>query len=272
MMLLAGFAGTGTPPKSNDVTVVGTDYAFRLPSELPAGLTTFHFRNESKHNHELNIFLLKPGVTIDQVIQAGKEGKSQMALIEHPVGVIFARKGNTAMATLTTNLLVGRVYGIQCILRDTANAPRHTQLGMYASVLVKTSDVSSPSVKADSVVAVDYAFASYPREISAGRHSIAFRNAGKQRHEFSIVLLKQGVTADSVNGLDKAKGDVRPLFENHIGVLHSRGGETALGLLDIDFLAGREYLVECGFQDDDKSPPHYELGMTGSIRVSPAHR
>jgi hypothetical protein len=126
--------------------------------------------------------------------------------------------------------------------------------------------------KADSVVAVDYAFASYPREISAGRHSIAFRNAGKQRHEFSIVLLKQGVTADSVNALDKAKGDVRPLFENHIGVLHSRGGETALGLLDIDFLAGREYLVECGFQDDDKSPPHYELGMTGSIRVSPAHR
>jgi hypothetical protein len=251
-----------------EVEVVARDYAFQIPSTLPAGLTTFRFRNDSKHRHEFNMFLLKPGVTIEQVITAGKEGKSQMALIDAPVGVLFAGKGKTSSTMLMTNLLPGRNYGVQCISRDTTDAPRHYELGMYSTVHIEAGPVKTTHVYADSVIAVDYAFAKYPREISAGRHTIAFRNAGKQRHEFGITLLKRGVTLDSVMAVDKRKGDVQPLFERHIGVLHSRGGETALGMLDINFLAGRDYIVECAFQDDDKSPPHFALGMQGSIHVS----
>jgi hypothetical protein len=254
-------------PPARVVDVVGLDYAYRLPETLPAGLTTFRFRNESTHRHEFNVFLLKPGVTIEQVIRARKEGKSQMELIDGPVGVLFAGKGKRSGATLTTNLLPGRDYGVQCILRDTANAPPHYDLGMYTVVHVKPGTFKATRQRVDSVIAVDYAFAKYPREITAGNHSIAFRNAGKQRHEFSVALLKHGVTADSVNAVDKRNGNVKPLFENHVGLLHSRGGETALGTLDIDFLPGREYLVECGFQDNDKAPPHFALGMTGSIKV-----
>jgi hypothetical protein len=258
----------GDAAPSREVEVVGLDYAFQIPSTLPAGLTTFRFRNDSKHFHEFNMFLLKPGVTIVQVIKAGKEGKSQMALIDGPVGVLFAGKGKTSAAMLMTNLLPGRNYGVQCISRDTVDAPRHYELGMYRTVRIEAGPVKTTHVYADSVIAVDYAFSKYPREVSAGRHRIAFRNAGKQRHEFSIALLKRGVTLDSVMAIDKKKGDVRPLFENHIGVLHSRGGETALGMLDINFLSGRDYIVECAFRDDDKSPPHFALGMQGSIHVS----
>jgi len=272
-LALAAVALLATASSTNitrlrEVEVAGRDYSFQMPSTLPAGLTTFRFRNDGEHPHEFNMFLLKPGVTIEQVITAGKEGKSQMALIDGPVGVLFAGKGKVSSTLLMTNLLPGRNYGVQCIARDSAKAPAHYELGMYGTVHVEAAPVKMTTVYADSVIAVDYAFSRYPREISAGRHTIAFRNAGKQRHEFSITLLKRGVTLDSVIAVDKRKGNVFSLFESAIGVLHSRGGETALGMLDINFLAGRDYIIECAFQDDDNSPPHFALGMQGSIHVS----
>jgi hypothetical protein len=141
-------------------------------------------------------------------------------------------------------------------------------MGMY-SVIRVTGPAVRAAIAADSVVAVDYAFAKYPREISPGRHTIAFRNSGKHRHEIHVALLKKGVTLDSVVAVDKRDGDVDPLFDTNggMGVLHAQPGQTALGGLSIDFLPGREYLIDCGFSDDDKSPPHYKLGMYGSIRV-----
>ena len=116
------------------------------------------------------------------------------------------------------------------------------------------------------MIAVDYGF-KYPREMSPGRHSLAFRNDGKQRHELLIQLLKKGVTLDSVLATEKAKGDVDALIEDGIGVLHARGGESSLGQMNVQFLPSREYMIVCTFMDDDKSPPHYALGMYGSIRV-----
>jgi hypothetical protein len=260
---------SGTPAaKPAIVEVVGMDYAFRAPATLPAGPVTFRFRNDGKKAHEFNIFLLKPGFTIDQVIAAGKANKPQMPMIEGAIGVLFADPGSRALSGLSTNLLPGRTYGVLCIFRDSTGAPSHYSMGMY-SVIRVTGPAVRAAIAADSVVAVDYAFAKYPREISPGRHTIAFRNSGKHRHEIHVALLKKGVTLDSVVAVDKRDGDVDPLFDTNggMGVLHAQPGQTALGGLSIDFLPGREYLIDCGFSDDDKSPPHYKLGMYGSIRV-----
>ncbi|HVD61598.1 MAG TPA: hypothetical protein VNC11_12070 [Gemmatimonadaceae bacterium] len=271
ILVAATITAAAPPPRepARQVEVIAVDYAFKLPASLPPGLTTFHFRNDSQHPHEFNVFLLKKGATIEEVIKAGKENKSQMQYVDGPVGVLFAGKGKNAKSTLTTNLLPGRVYGIQCIFRDSAKAPRHYELGMYGTIPISGGVVHSVPHKADSVIAVDYAYTKYPHEISPGLHSIAFRNAGKQRHEIGVDVLKLGFTLDSVIAYDKRGADVDPLFEpGGLGVLHSRSGETALGTLDIDFLPGREYVIECSFQDNDKSPPHYMLGMYGSIRVA----
>jgi hypothetical protein len=260
---------SGTPAaKPAIVEVVGMDYAFRAPATLAAGPVTFRFRNDGKKAHEFNIFLLKPGVTIDQVIAAGKAGKPQMPMIEGAVGVLFADPGSTALSGLTVNLVPGRTYGVMCIFRDSTGTPRHYEMGMY-SVIRVTGPAAHATIAADSVVAVDYAFAKYPREISSGPHTIAFRNAGRHRHEIHVALLKKGITLDSVVAVDKHDGDVDPLFEKNggMGVLHAMPGQAALGGLSVDFLPGREYLIDCSFSDDDKSPPHYKLGMYGSIRV-----
>jgi hypothetical protein len=41
-----------------------------------------------------------------------------------------------------------------------------------------------------------------------------------------------------------------------------------VGLLEVDLLPGRDYLIECGLSDSAKAKPHYMLGMTGLIHVS----
>ncbi len=261
----------GAAPSSNVVQIVGTDYAFTAPATVPAGRTTLVFKNAGKHSHEFNIFLLKKGSTIDDFLKLRRADKPQMGVvIEAPVGVIFADPGTTGAAKLVTDLLPGREYGIICIFRDSTGTPAHYDLGMY-KVLKTTSAVAVKPVaqKIDTVIGVDYAFAKFPREISPGAHTISFRNNGKQRHEFNIGLLKAGVTLDSVQAVDKRGGDVNELFDvtGPGAVLWAVAGTSPLGNLQIDFLPGREYLIECAFKDNDKSPEHYKLGMFGSIKV-----
>lgn len=277
-LFLSALAVSGFPASTavtvRNVEVIGVDYAFKVPSSLPAGATTFSFNNEGKHRHEFNIFLLKRGATIDQVVNARKEGKSQLIYIDGAVGVLFANEKSKAPSRLTTNLLPGRDYGVLCIFRDSAKAPQHFEIGMYSAIHVTGSSAPVSRTPVDSIIAVDYAFTKYPREISPGPHAISFRNAGKHRHEINVSLLKKGKTLDSLVAIDKVDGDVEPLFEKNggMGVLHSAAGADALGNLVVDFLPGREYVVDCGFQDDDKSPPHYKLGMYGSIKVRPLKR
>src|SRR5215212_305292 len=52
------------------VTVIGNDYAFtQLPATIPAGQTLFAFENRGKVRHEMSVMLLKPGITLQQVLE-----------------------------------------------------------------------------------------------------------------------------------------------------------------------------------------------------------
>jgi len=259
----------GSAPSPKVIEIVGSDYSFRAPASAAAGPTVFRFRNNGRQRHELNIFLLRRGATIDQFLKLQKAGESTQSVVEGGVGVLFAEPDASAPSALSVNLLAGREYGVICIFRDEKDKPRHYEMGMYSVIRATGTQPAVTPVRVDSIVAVDYAYTRFPRELSPGRHTISFRNTGKHRHEINIALLKKGITLDSIIARDKKDLDVEPLFEKNggNGVLHSRAATSALGSLVVDFLPGREYLVDCSFQDDEKSPPHYKLGMYGSIKV-----
>ena len=251
------------------VDVLALDYAFETPTELPPGRTLFRFENKGKVRHEFNIFLLKKGVSIDRFLTAQRAGETIRPFIDGPLGVLFAQPGEKPASGLVSDLLPGREYGIICIFRDSANAPPHHDLGMYS--VIKVASTTAPSVAVaetvDSVTATDYAFR-YPRSVQPGKHVFLFRNEGKVRHEFSVSLLKKGVTLEKSLEVEKAGGDVEALIDQELGLLHARAGEAPLARLEIDMLPGREYAIVCFFQDTEKSKPHYELGMFGSITVA----
>ena len=276
--LLAGvaFARVAPPHRvATDVEIVGFDYAFKVPAELPPGLTTFRFRNAGKHRHEFNIVQLKSGVSLRQFIDAANGDKPLSPMIERTVGVLFAEPGEASASALSVNLIADGTYAVQCIFRDSSKAPRHRMLGMFTSIVVAKAGQgprdTRPAPPVDTIVAMDYAF-KFPPTLAPGRHRLVFVNAGKQRHEISISRMKSGATYRQIADVDAKDGDIEPLLDQGFGVLHAPGGANAAGMLDVDLIAGREYLLECGFSDTDKSPPHYKLGMSGSITVASPRR
>ena len=264
-------ASTSDLRRAKDVEIVGFDYAFKLPATMPAGLTTLRFRNDGKHRHELNIVQLKAGASLKQFIDAANAGTPLSPMIDRVVGVLFAEPGARSPSALAVNLVPGGVYAVQCIFKDSSTAPAHRRLGMFTSFTVTTNaraakDDGSPA-RVDTIVANDYAF-TFPRTLAPGRHRFVFVNAGKQRHEINLARLKQGVTARQIADADQKDADIEPLLDQALGVLHALGGQSPAGMLELEMVAGREYLLECGFADTEKSPPHYKLGMSGTIKVA----
>lgn len=265
--LLFGMTAPGRGPE-RQIEIVATDYAFILPQQLTPGPVVLHFNNIGRVKHELNISLLKKGVTVDQFMQELWADKPVAELREGAVGVLFAKQGAKSKAGLETNLKAGRDYVIICIFRDSAGAKRHHQLGMYSRLhITGGATPRNARSRVDTITADDYAF-KYNATMRPGSHSFALVNNGRQRHEVAFGLLKAGVTVDSVYKTDKAGGNSGKLFEGDLGLLHTPGRTTALGRLKLDLLAGREYMIECSFQDSATAPVHSDLGMFGSIKVA----
>jgi len=267
---------------AREVEVVGFDYAFRAPTELPPGRTVFRFVNRGKVRHEFNVLLLAPGITIDQLNTIVDPDRPRDVaslatldrMIEATVGVLMAGPGEHSAATLVTDLLPGRTYAIRCIAHDSVTAPAHFTLGMYSALHVRNGTRSPPpaTARVDTIVATDYAF-QYPRTMSPGAHTLAFVNAGRQRHMALMALLRPGASTSQVVDLAKARKDPNEifatLFERAEGVLHSFAGKPhPLGVLQLNLLPGRDYAVICFIPDSATAPPHFMLGMSGTIHVA----
>ncbi|MGH9419811.1 MAG: hypothetical protein ACRD3J_07555 [Thermoanaerobaculia bacterium] len=271
-------AGNKPAEHVNAVTIVATEYAFQAPQELAPGPTSFRFQNNGKVFHEFNIFLLKPGVTLDYFVSTRGGGIPAASLMERHVGVLFSAPGKTSSSELTTRLLPGRTYAIICNLTDNPKAKPHFTLGMYKGIHVRgvaapARNTSTPPVMratffTDTIIGSDYSF-KYPTTITPGHHTFLFRNAGTVRHEVNMVLLKKGATVAQIVELAKNGGDPFSLVEDDTpGVLLAQPGESPNGQIDNNFLPGRDYGILCTFQNDDKSPPHFALGMSGTIHVA----
>ena len=267
--LLPDLARHGVPTTApREVTIEGMDYAFRVPTRISAGAVSFRFVNRGKKPHELNIALLKRGVSQQQFMNVLNAGKPVRDLIDVPVGVLFADPGGRSPAGLVADLLPDRDYVVICIFKDDDKAPKHHQIGMFSLIRPVAAPPQPITAPVDTFVGHDYAF-TVARPPVAGRRLIRFVNAGRQRHEVALARLKPGVTLAQMRALDEKGGDVMSLFDQALGILHGYGGVTPAGMLEVDFVAGREYVYECGFQDGDTSPPHHKLGMFGSFVVKP---
>jgi hypothetical protein len=259
------------PAKPRDVEIIGLDYAFQAPSTLPGGRTTFRFFNRGKVSHELNIGLLKRGVTVQQFVDAMSTERPIAEVREMSVGVLFAEPGARAPAALSTDLLPGRTYIVICVFKDTLTTKRHIGMGMFSLITVGPAAApASPAPAVDSVIGADYAFVRYPRTLAPGRHHFAFANEGTARHEISMALLAPGATVQKLVEVSRADGEVESLIEQRVGVLAALGRTAPLGLLQVDMLPGRDYAIVCNFHDTPGSPSHLMLGMFGSIHVSAA--
>jgi hypothetical protein len=112
------------------VTIVGTDYAFQIPTRIRPGPTLIAFENHGTVRHEMAIALLKPGVSVDTVLQGLARGTPRRGFVDGQAALIVAAPGEAPGPRLWLNLQRGRVYLVSCILRDAPDKPPHVTLGM----------------------------------------------------------------------------------------------------------------------------------------------
>ncbi|HXT16159.1 MAG TPA: hypothetical protein VN706_11055 [Gemmatimonadaceae bacterium] len=123
-------------------TVRGFEYAFKSPRTLTPGRHTLTFVNAGKVPHEVNVALLRPGITVAQAHALLERNGDDDGFVEEWLGVLFAHAGAATAGQLRLNLLPNRDYLISCGLANDDRAPPHFALGMLG--LMRTTRLPMP--------------------------------------------------------------------------------------------------------------------------------
>ena len=121
----------------HNVTIFASDYAYRAPTEVTAGLTAIHFVNVGKHPHELQFFRFKPGVSARAARNYLVSGDVPDSAADPSGGVLIAFAGVTSHEQLLVPLARGERYALMCAFRDAPGKPKHNTLGMIALLEVR---------------------------------------------------------------------------------------------------------------------------------------
>lgn len=136
---LLTFAAIGCKPTAPyaQVDVVAHNYAFTAPSTLPPGPTAFRLINQGTVAHEVQLFRFTTGISPDSALRLLASGNIPDAAAEMQGGILVGAPGDTVRQRILDDLRSGAVYGLNCEFRDSATAPKHSRLGMFAVFLVQ---------------------------------------------------------------------------------------------------------------------------------------
>lgn len=164
----------------------------------------------------------------------------------------------------TLNLTPGR-YALICFVPSADGVP-HVAKGMFAPIEVTASAASTaPEPASDVTVTLkDYEFA-FSTPLTPGEHVIRVETAPGQPHEFVLVRLGEGVTAQQViaTEMGQNKGP-RPSYTFMGGVAPMEGGRHAFMNVRLD---PGTYALICFIPDAKDGKPHFMHGMMKEFKV-----
>lgn len=265
-----------------DFAVVGEEYSFDLPAEVPGGVVTMSFENQGDLRHEAGI--VAAGATpIDQVLNdlapvLEGRGTAIPDYLTFYGGVGETGPGATSTSTLT---LPEGSFVMFCSLTDIDSVdalPRpgpqllpHYTTGMARPFTVRRANVDTLPAGDGTVLATDYAFAVPP--LTVGRKTLVFRNAGAQMHFGAFLAFPEGVdeagarqaldTVLAAPGGPRPEGVPEPRDAAYAGPFPPGTG----GTFEIDLERGRTYAVVCFLPDRAGGPPHAAKGMLSVFSV-----
>jgi hypothetical protein len=124
-------AGPGPAPYAS-VDIIARNYAFTAPATLPPGLTAFRMINQGSVRHEIQLFRFAPGISADSALRILATGVFPDGVAEEQGGILVSLPGDTVRQQILDSLRPGAVYGLNCEFHDSAGAPPHSKLGMFA--------------------------------------------------------------------------------------------------------------------------------------------
>jgi len=252
--------GRFAPAGSNVVTVTANEYAFDMPTSIPAGLTTFRLVDKGKEPHHLFVMKLEQGKKASDLFAAlkamgpaGGPPPGWMRVVGGPNSPVPG--GGEANATL---VLEPGEYAAFCVIPTPHGAP-HFMMGMIKGFTVTPSVARAAALpKADLTITLkDYDFV-LSRPLTSGRHVIAVTNAASQPHEVVINRFGPGQTnAKFAAWGEKPEGKTVP-SQPMGGLTDIPPGKTVV--IEGNFPPGR-YGFVCFTRDKKDGKPHHVHGM-----------
>ena len=251
-----------TAAAPNAVTITAREYAFEAPHQIPSGVTNFHFMVKGKEPHHGIMVRLDEGKTFDDLAAALKNPGPPPSWAHLEGGMMIGDPVNGSHTTLS--LTPGR-YALICFIPSADGVP-HVAKGMFAPIEVTASAASTaPEPAADVTVTLkDYDFA-LSTPLTPGDHVIRVETAPGQPHEFVLVRLSEGVTAQQViaTEMGQNKGP-RPSYTFMGGVAPMEGGRHAF--VNVRLEPGT-YALICFIPDAKDGKPHFMHGMMKEFKV-----
>ncbi len=246
------------------IEIGAADYSFSMADTVASGWSKVTLKNAGKEVHHVQLFRAKSGVTGPQLLEAIKTGPEAIFKIASAEG-----GAGTTVPTSSTETLVRLLPGtylLACFVSGDDHVP-HLAKGMVKVVTVTEASggslLTAPATEG-TVVLKDFAIASFPDTLSAGRHLFRVTNAGPQTHEANILQLAPGKTArDAIDFFTNPAGP--PPFTPVGGVQGiTTGVEDAILVVD---LKPGNYLAICNIPDPASGKPHSALGMIKEFSV-----
>lgn len=253
-----------TPPALAEVTFIATEYAFDAPESLSAGWTRITLDNQGALPHDLYLFKIEEGKTMDDVMAALEtEGPPEWADF---YGITEAAAGESGWfaANLTPGGYVYLSFG------QAEEGPPDAAQGMAGMLTVTgTAATGAAPLAADaSIELIDYQFV--VNGLRAGEQVLRVSNTGTELHEVILFKLREGKTfADFQAELEKQANGEEMAEE-----------ETAADPMGFAFLSpgvvnyapqtleAGEYVLICFLPSPkNEMQPHHALGMVQKVTV-----
>ncbi len=250
--------GRGTA--AYEVVVRTTDFAFRAPDTIPAGLTRLRLFNEGRERHHVQLVRLEAGRTAEELRDSLGAGEALPSWVTLVGGPNVPPPGSPSEVVVS---LAPGSYVMLCFISSADGVP-HLAKGMLRKLsVVPGPALNQPEPRADTRLTLnDFGFVLTP-ELKAGRRTIRVENSGPQPHEVLFARLAPGKTVGDVLGWLKQR-EGPPPGETY-------GGAAALQPDQVNFLTAEfppgEYALLCFVPDSGDGRPHVAHGMVRQITV-----
>jgi hypothetical protein len=264
--------GTPTPHahdvKLHDVQLEMRDFAFGMPSELPAGWVDIYATNNGAVPHQALFGKLNDGVTVEKFNEEmAANPEAVFGLIEFSGGLPETAPG--AKSRVRLKLSAGNYIAVDFLAGE--DGVPNVAKGMQYAFTVTPSDAPVVDPAADVTVDMHDFYYTMPDEVLAGNFSMKVINAGVQPHEMIIFKLNDGATLDQmfefIGQMESGEQPAGPPPGEMIGGAFPIGGGSA----EVIFLNLEEgnYVGVCFIPDPNSGKSHLELGMVKEFKVVP---
>ena len=249
-----------TPVAISTVTIDAHEFAFGMPSTIPAGVTRIQVVNTGTLLHHVQLMKLSGGHKADELAKAfaGGPPPDWATPVGGPNGV---EPGDTTKVIQT---LEPGTYAAICFI-PIPDVP-HFAKGMVTGfeVVAATGATAAEPASDFTIRMSDYAF-SVPAPIAGGQRIVRVENAGPQEHELVLARLAEGKTLADLMAWAGGTTFTAPPPAKFVGGVVGMLPDTHV-FLDVNLTPGN-YVLLCFVPDAKDGKPHLAHGMISEFQV-----